>query len=124
MQSAKTIEISCDVCRQPVAGGLRQWERKLPSHDTVGVCASCSYRITRSADGRGLESEDMMHMTSVYRTLAGEIWADADRVYWFRQPFVHRQTKKIADVLDREALEVVKLSDLTRNELKRAGVKR
>ncbi|HEX9815334.1 MAG TPA: hypothetical protein VGB18_00020, partial [Candidatus Thermoplasmatota archaeon] len=70
MRSPTTLENSCDLCHQQVAGGLRTWKRNLPSHDTVGICASCSYRLTRSADGRGIESEDMIHMTSVYRTLA------------------------------------------------------
>lgn len=89
----------------------------------MGICASCSYRLTRSADGRGLESEDMMHMVSVYRTLAGEIWSDADRVYWFKQPFVHRPNAKLADVLDREPNDVMKLSHLTK-ELVKTRVKR
>lgn len=117
-------ELSCDVCHQNVAGGLRKWKRNLPSHETVGICATCSYRLTRTADGRGLESEDMMHMASVYRTLAGEIWTDADRVYWFKQPFVHRPNAKLADILDREPNGVTKLSDLTRKELVKARVKR
>lgn len=123
MPAVTTLEIHCDVCRKPVVGGLRKWQRKLPGYDTVGVCASCSYRLTRTADGRGLESEDMMHLTSVYRTLAGEIWADAERVYWFKQPFVHRPDAKLADVLDREPNGVMKISDLTKKELVRARAK-
>ena len=123
MESASVLEVACDVCRQKVAGGLRTWKRRMPSHATVAMCAACSYRLARNADGRGLESEDMMHMASVYGTLAGEVWGDADRVYWFRQPFVHQSTSRIADLLDREQMDTKNLSDLTRRELLRAGVK-
>ena len=62
-----------------------------------------------------------MHMVSVYRTLAGEVWQDADKIYWFKQPFVH-QSSKIADILDRERIDTKKFSDLTKRELARAGI--
>jgi hypothetical protein len=123
MDSPKSLEPTCDVCHSKVTGGLRTWRRRLPSHDVVGICASCSYRLTRSADGRGIESEDMMHMASVYRTLAGEVWGDADRIYWFKQPFVHRPKALMADILDRQKPQKPTFSDLTRTQLARAGVK-
>lgn len=80
---------TCDVCRKRGPSGVQIWKRTLPDVDRVQLCWDCATWFALHSDDRGFRDEEG-RMTGQFDAQAGEVWASADRVFWFRSPLLAR----------------------------------